>query len=82
MKNKASDLFFCQILRERFADVFPSLSGRHPVAVLHLEVRPASLDVNLDPSKTSVLLNDIVRLLLDLLCILISTEKRFGILVF
>ena len=42
-------------------EVFPSQSGRHPVAVVHLRVAPSSLDVNLDPSKTSVLLDDLVR---------------------
>ena len=62
-KTKAFDmLVFPQILKQSFADVFPSKSGRAPVAVLHLEVPPSSLDVNLDPSKTSVLLTEQVRL--------------------
>lgn len=41
-------------------EAFPSQSGRYPVATLHVDVPPASLDVNLEPNKTSVLLNDIV----------------------
>ena len=32
----------------------------YPVAVLHIDVPPASLDVNLEPNKTTVLLNDMV----------------------
>ena len=39
---------------------YPSLSARYPVATLHLDVPPASLDINLEPNKTSVLLNDMV----------------------
>ena len=41
-------------------EAYPSQSARHPVAILHLNVPPASLDINLVPNKTSVLLNDMV----------------------
>ena len=56
--------------------MFPALSGRHLVAVLHLEVPPTSLDVNLDPSKTSVLLSDIVRLLTNNLQYKLQEKKE------
>ena len=60
-----SMILFCnwhyfQVLRQAFVEAFPSQSGRYPVAVLHIDVPPASLDVNLEPNKTTVLLNDMV----------------------
>ena len=42
-------------------EAFPSLAGRYPVAVICIDVPPASLDVNLDPNKTTVMLTDLVR---------------------
>lgn len=43
-----------------FSDSFPSQSGRYPVAVVMITVPPADIDVNLEPNKTSVLLQNMV----------------------
>ena len=49
-----------QLLKQMFVEAFPSQSGRFPVAVLCIDVLPSSLDVNLEPNKTTVLFHDMV----------------------
>ena len=49
-----------QLLKQVFSDSFPSQSGRYPVAVVMITVPPTDIDVNLEPNKTSVLLQNMV----------------------
>ena len=49
-----------QLLKQTFSDAFPSQSGRYPLAVVMITVPPADIDVNLEPNKTSVLLQNMV----------------------
>ena len=50
-----------KLLKQTFSDAFPSQSGRYPVAVVMIDVPPTDIDVNLEPNKTSVLLQNMVR---------------------
>ena len=50
-----------QLLRRVFHEACASQAGRSPVAVLCVDVPPADLDVNLEPNKTTVLLENLVR---------------------
>lgn len=51
---------YMQLLKRMFSDSFPSQSGRYPVAVMMITVPPTDIDVNLEPNKTSVLLQNMV----------------------
>ena len=48
-------------MRQAFVRAFPSQTSRYPVAVLVVNVSPQALDVNLEPNKTILLLQDMVR---------------------
>ena len=49
-----------QLLKRVFSESFPSQCGRYPVAVIMITVPPTDVDVNLEPNKTSVLLQNMV----------------------
>ena len=49
-----------QLLKRVFSESFPSQCGRYPVAVMMITVPPTDVDVNLEPNKTSVLLQNMV----------------------
>lgn len=42
-------------------EVFPSQSGRYPIAVLCIDVPPSDVDVNLESDKSRVALHNLVR---------------------
>ncbi|XP_032222327.2 PMS1 protein homolog 1 isoform X2 [Nematostella vectensis] len=47
-----------QVVREFYLKIHPTISNRHPVAFLSIEVPPCAVDVNLEPNKSRVLLTE------------------------
>lgn len=58
-----------QLLRQRYAAQYPDASARnrYPILMLSVTVPPSSVDVNLTPDKSQVLLHDKVHFQLFLL---------------
>jgi DNA mismatch repair protein MutL len=50
------DKFFAGIIRAAYQDLVPS--GRHPAAVLFIEIAPRDVDVNVHPTKAEVRFRD------------------------
>ena len=72
-------MFCLQLIRQYYNSHTCGASNRYPVAFLSIQLPPDSLDVNLEPNKTSVMLtnkDELITLLTNLLNEFYSDEKN------